>query len=62
MSDKYIYQQDKPLCITTWDAVLRLESLGRVLARVSDPCAVDAGQYISIVEIKAILRIKALNQ
>jgi len=34
-------------CLTNWGAVLKVNSVANGLADVSDPDAIDAGQYIS---------------
>lgn len=46
--------------ITTWGAVLKLEEINKSkgLVRVSDPKAIDAGQYIGINEIQLMARKK----
>ena len=59
----------KPLIITTWGAVLRLESkvikcrpsVRKKFCTVSDPQAVDAGMDISTSEIVLIAHFKKLN-
>lgn len=44
-------------CVTTWGAILNVLSIGKVLVSVSDPDAVDAGQYIGVDDIQTIWKI-----
>lgn len=44
-------------CVTTWGAILSVESVSDTIVRVSDPDAVDSGMYIGAEDIQTMWKI-----